>query len=109
MNKNGYIQYTEFVSGLGSVVWTLCITRSCPFAHRCVKYPYLLRQLAATLEAQSYIEEERIAEAFDRLDGDDSGYISKKNLRQFLGSNATSKQIDNIIREGDADGDGKRK
>jgi calcium-dependent protein kinase len=61
------------------------------------------------LEAQSYIEEERIAEAFDRLDSDDSGYISKKNLRQFLGNNTTSKQIDDIIREGDANGDGKRK
>jgi Ca2+-binding EF-hand superfamily protein len=79
------------------------------FAHQRVKYSYLLLQLAATLEAQSYIEEERIAEAFDRLDSDDSGYISKKNLRQFLGNNATSKQIDDIIREGDANGDGKRK
>jgi Ca2+-binding EF-hand superfamily protein len=47
----------------------------------CFKYPYLLLQLAATLEAQSYVEEERIAEAFDRLDSDDSGYISKKNYR----------------------------
>lgn len=29
--------------------------------------------LAATLEAHGYIEEERIAAAFDRLDSDDSG------------------------------------
>lgn len=32
--------------------------------------------LAATLEALGMIEEERLAEAFDRLDSDDSGYIS---------------------------------
>lgn len=29
--------------------------------------------LAATLEAHGYIEEERVAAAFDRLDSDDSG------------------------------------
>lgn len=29
--------------------------------------------LAATLEAHGYIEEERVANAFDRLDSDDSG------------------------------------
>lgn len=30
--------------------------------------------LAATIEAHGHIEEERIAEAFDRLDSDKSGY-----------------------------------
>jgi calcium-dependent protein kinase len=34
--------------------------------------------LAATIEAQGYIEEDRIAEAFDRLDTDEVGY-SKLN------------------------------
>ena len=33
--------------------------------------------LAATLEAQGRIEEERIAEAFDRLDSDDSRDVKK--------------------------------
>ena len=31
--------------------------------------------LAATLEAHGYIEEERVANAFDRLDSDDSGML----------------------------------
>ena len=31
--------------------------------------------LAATIEAQGVISEERLAEAFDRLDSDDSGAI----------------------------------
>jgi len=34
--------------------------------------------LAATIEALGPIEEARLAEAFDRLDSDDSGFISVK-------------------------------
>lgn len=30
--------------------------------------------IAATIEAHGYIEEERIAEAFDRLDSDETGF-----------------------------------
>jgi calcium-dependent protein kinase len=30
--------------------------------------------LAATIEAHGYIAEERVAEAFDRLDADETGY-----------------------------------
>ena len=63
--------------------------------------------LAAALETQGRIEEERIAEAFDRLDCDHSGYISKANLRDFLGTKAESSQIDAIISEGDENNDGK--
>ena len=63
--------------------------------------------LAASLEASGYIEEERIAEAFDRLDADDSGYISKKNLRDFLGNKYTPAEVEKIISMGDLNGDGK--
>jgi len=62
--------------------------------------------IAATLEAQGHIEEERVAEAFDRLDSDDSGFISRKNLMEFLGSEATSQEIQDLINEIDKDGDG---
>jgi Ca2+-binding EF-hand superfamily protein len=62
--------------------------------------------IAATLEAQGHIEEERVAEAFDRLDSDDSGFISKKNLTEFLGSQASSQDIQDLINEIDGDGDG---
>jgi len=41
--------------------------------------------LAATIEAHGFIEEVRIAEAFDRLDSDDSGYITVTNLTPFSG------------------------
>lgn len=62
--------------------------------------------LAATIEAHGHIEEARIAEAFDRLDADDSGFISPKNLRQVLGKDCTSEQIAAIIKSADINGDG---
>ena len=65
--------------------------------------------IAASLEAQGHIEEERVAEAFDRLDSDDSGFISKENLAEFLGKEKHSPEIDAIIKDIDGDGDGQSK
>lgn len=63
--------------------------------------------LAATIEAQGAISEERLAEAFDRIDSDDSGYISAKNLRDMLGHEFPPDEIEDIIREADLTNDGK--
>jgi calcium-dependent protein kinase len=63
--------------------------------------------LAATLEARGTIEEERLAEAFDRLDSDDSGYITKKNLKDILGTQYSKTAIDEIMKEADKNNDGK--
>jgi hypothetical protein len=63
--------------------------------------------LAATIGAHGHIEEARIAEAFDRIDSDDSGFISRKNLREVLGKECTSEQIDSIMKSADVKGDGK--
>ena len=65
--------------------------------------------IAATLEARGNIEEERIAEAFDRLDTDQSGFISRRELAQFLGTTATSKEVDDILQEADTNNDGQCK
>jgi hypothetical protein len=62
--------------------------------------------VAATLEAHGHIEEERVAEAFDRLDSDDTGFISKDNLREILGKDANATEIDQLISEFDSDNDG---
>jgi hypothetical protein len=62
--------------------------------------------LAATVEAFGYIAEDRIAEAFDRLDSDDTGYISKKNLLELLGEDCRQ-EIDDIIISVDENKDGK--
>ena len=58
---------------------------------------------------QGSIEEERIAEAFDRIDADDSGYISQDNLAQLLGKGASKSKIEALIQEADLDKDGKSK
>ena len=56
--------------------------------------------LAATIEAQGAISEERLAEAFDRFDSDDSGHISVDNLSELLGKDFSRQEIIDII--GDA-------
>jgi hypothetical protein len=57
--------------------------------------------LAATIEAQGAISEERLAEAFDRIDADDSGYIDAANLAEMLGHDFPKEEIDSIIQEAD--------
>jgi Ca2+-binding EF-hand superfamily protein len=63
--------------------------------------------LAATLEAHGSINERRIAEAFDRLDSDDSGFITVDNLKEFLGEEVSDEYIDSIIDEVDENNDHK--
>jgi Ca2+-binding EF-hand superfamily protein len=57
--------------------------------------------LAATIEAQGSISEERLAEAFDRLDSNDSGYIEPENLVEMLGDDFPREEIEAIIKEAD--------
>jgi Ca2+-binding EF-hand superfamily protein len=57
--------------------------------------------LAGTLEAHGSISEERIAEAFDRLDSDATGYITKKNIMDFLGDAVSEDYANAIIDEAD--------
>lgn len=57
--------------------------------------------IAATIEAHGDISEARLAEAFDRLDGDDSGYITAENLVDILGQDIPRDEVDKIITEAD--------
>ena len=59
--------------------------------------------LAASIEAHGMIEEERIAEAFDRIDCDDSGYITVENLKDMLGDEVTDDFLNEILDEVKAD------
>ena len=68
---------------------------------------YYTEFLAATLGAHGRIFEERLAGAFDRLDSDDTGYISRDNLREILGTDYTEEKVDQLLKEGDLTGDGK--
>ena len=66
--------------------------------------------IAATLETLGKIEDERIRAAFDRLDEDNTGSISKDNLCSVLGEKCTAKNCDDLVSEllhdVDTDGDG---
>jgi len=68
---------------------------------------YYTEFLAATLEAHGRIVEETLADAFDRMDSDDTGYISIQNLREFLGKDASDEKVAQLMKEADLDGDGK--
>jgi Ca2+-binding EF-hand superfamily protein len=64
--------------------------------------------LAATLEAQGNIAQHKIAECFDELDDDDTGFISRENLRRILPKTMPSQKIDELIAAIDSeDMDGK--
>lgn len=65
--------------------------------------------LASAIEAFGMVEEERIAEAFDQLDADNSGSISKAELLSFLGRDAEGDEASSILNEWDTDGDGMSK
>ena len=67
---------------------------------------YYLEFLAATLEARGRITEERLADAFDRMDSDDSGAISRENVKELLGGEYSDEKIDAFLDEVDIDGDG---
>lgn len=60
--------------------------------------------MASTIEAQGAIDERRLAEAFDRLDSDDSGYITVENLREILGDDFPKSEVEEILKECAKDG-----
>ena len=47
------------------------------------------------------IEEEELAEAFDRLDSDGSGFISPQNISELLGNSSSNEQIADLLAEAD--------
>lgn len=52
-------------------------------------YLHYTEFLAATLETDGKeVTDDRLAEAFDQLDMDDSGFISRENLVEFLGKDS---------------------
>mmetsp|Transcript_17562 Transcript_17562/g.21453 ORF Transcript_17562/g.21453 Transcript_17562/m.21453 type:complete len:683 (+) Transcript_17562:151-2199(+) len=63
--------------------------------------------LAATIESTELVTEERLAEAFDQLDCDDTGYISVENIRDLLGESVPEKYIKQVIAEADLRNDNK--
>lgn len=57
--------------------------------------------LAAVVESQGLITMERLADAFDRLDGDEKGYLSKEDLKKLLGTDYNEEKVNRMIDEAD--------
>mmetsp|Transcript_28361 Transcript_28361/g.43731 ORF Transcript_28361/g.43731 Transcript_28361/m.43731 type:complete len:253 (-) Transcript_28361:44-802(-) len=62
--------------------------------------------IAATLQMGTRLSEDRIFESFRLFDTDNSGKISKKELRRVLGKDYSNDLVSNLIIEMDQDGDG---
>jgi Ca2+-binding EF-hand superfamily protein len=109
--NNGTISYDEFMAGLKDNNYSEERVKDIFESMDINKNGVIMYTefIAATLEAQGHIEEERVAEAFDRIDSDDSGFISKENLAEFLGEEKSSSEIREIIADIDKDGDGQSK
>lgn len=62
--------------------------------------------LAAMMETNFQAQEDRLLEAFDVMDSDHSGFISKKNLKKLLGHDYSKELAEAIISEADIEKDG---
>ena len=62
--------------------------------------------IASLLETKGRIDEAKLADAFDQLDTDNSGYISKADLKKILGNTWSAEYVDRLIKEADLDLDG---
>jgi len=113
LDGNGFIDYDEFKEALGNIGYSdediERIFRSIDLdGSGTIEYTEFL---AATLEARCVVVEERLAEAFDRIDINDSGYITKESLNAilqqgFLGRTLTDEYLNEIIEEVDLSRDG---
>jgi calcium-dependent protein kinase len=63
--------------------------------------------IAAMLEAHGEIQSKQIDEAFRIFDQENKGYITPENLRGVLGVSEDSEYVELLLREADANGDGK--
>ena len=63
--------------------------------------------LAAAVSESICMQEDKIVEAFHRLDTDHSGFISKDNLREILGDDLDDAALDRLIADADFLKDGK--
>jgi Ca2+-binding EF-hand superfamily protein len=49
------------------------------------------------MEANGQVSQEKLAEAFDRLDCDNTGFITKSNLKELMGSDYDDKEATEMI------------
>jgi len=57
--------------------------------------------LAAVVESQGLVTMDNLADAFNRIDTDGKGYISKDDLKKLLGTDYNEKLVEKMIKEAD--------
>eukprot|EP00558_Chaetoceros_sp_UNC1202_P004915 CAMPEP_0197246916 /NCGR_PEP_ID=MMETSP1429-20130617/23542_1 /TAXON_ID=49237 /ORGANISM="Chaetoceros sp., Strain UNC1202" /LENGTH=183 /DNA_ID=CAMNT_0042707691 /DNA_START=17 /DNA_END=568 /DNA_ORIENTATION=- len=57
--------------------------------------------LATLVEGAGLVTEERLSDAFDRIDSGGKGYITRTDLKNILGENYSKEVVDMMIEEGD--------
>eukprot|EP00591_Stephanopyxis_turris_P004121 CAMPEP_0195512890 /NCGR_PEP_ID=MMETSP0794_2-20130614/4684_1 /TAXON_ID=515487 /ORGANISM="Stephanopyxis turris, Strain CCMP 815" /LENGTH=624 /DNA_ID=CAMNT_0040640771 /DNA_START=74 /DNA_END=1948 /DNA_ORIENTATION=+ len=62
--------------------------------------------LAAVSESQGLVTQERLADAFDRLDSEGKGYINKEDLKRILGSDYNEDLVHKMLEECDSNKNG---
>lgn len=107
--KNGVITFEEFENALRKAKYPTEAMQDIFESIDVNKQGYIqyTEFIAATIEAHGHIAEDKIAEAFDRIDSDDSGFISRQNLRDFLGKEYSPELVEKIISDADENKDGK--
>ena len=63
--------------------------------------------LAATISRRLWLSRERIKDAFQRLDVEGTGFITRDNLKELLGDEWTAEKAETMMGEADAKGDGR--
>jgi len=106
--KSGRITYDEFKEALSSHQYSeddlkLMFSNADTFGDGHINYTEFL---AATMETQGQIAEDKLKEVFRYLDRDESGFISKDNLKGLLSKTYTESFINEVISEADIDNDG---
>jgi len=62
--------------------------------------------LAAMMSSRIQVHDDLVKQAFQRFDTDNSGFITKDNLKQVLGDSYDGATVDQMISEADMKGDG---
>jgi calcium-dependent protein kinase len=57
--------------------------------------------LAACIDEKQFLEDKRVIEAFHKLDLDNSGSITRENLKELFGDQCTDEAIDRILADAD--------
>ena len=57
--------------------------------------------LAAVIESQGLVTMDNLADAFNRIDTDGKGFISKEDLKKLLGTDYNEKLVEKMIKEAD--------